>query len=384
MMCCNIILGRVDTTLISHRTDGRLESTYAILHQLLKETHPRWEYHEGMSKREFKKWQKGVQKGMMEIMKWPSIDSSQPQPRMVSTETKENYIQEIWECYPMKGVVCTFLVLRPLRQVGKVPALLCIPGSGQTMRDLTRGMALDYVREGWVAVCVDNAAAGDQADQENHFPDSWDYDYELSSRLLLELGWNWLGYTSFLDYKVLQWMKTAADIDPTKIVVSGFSLGTEPMMVLGIMDKDIYAFVYNDFLCNPQERAICMTALNERGRRSFPNSIRHLIPDYWHQFNFPDVCCALAPRPIIFTEGGLDRDFDKVRSAYRTAGAEGNATCYHYARFSQPESRSRLDSLPEGLTMEQYLPMVNVDAGHHYFKRDLILPWLRKLLKTNG
>lgn len=36
-------------------------------------------------------------------------------------------------------------------------------------------------------------------------------------------------------------------IKTDRIVVSGFSLGTEPMMVLGVLDKDIYAFVYNDF-----------------------------------------------------------------------------------------------------------------------------------------
>ena len=33
----------------------------------------------------------------------------------------------------------------------------------------------------------------------------------------------------------------------------------EPMMVLGVLDKDIYAFVYNDFLCQTQERAVVMT-----------------------------------------------------------------------------------------------------------------------------
>ena len=68
-------------------------------------------------------------------------------------------------------------------------------------------------------------------------------------------------------------------------------------------------FVYNDFLCQTQERAVVMTKPDKENRRPFPNSIRHLIPGYWRYFNFPDVVASLAPRPIIFTEGGLDRDF---------------------------------------------------------------------------
>lgn len=370
-----------DTTLVSHRADGRLENTYAVVHQMLHKTQPKWAFKKGMTKKEFSKWKKGLRKGMAEIMKWPAV-TGQPKPLCVNSERKEEWIEETWECYPMEGVVETFLVLRPLKATNEpLPALLCIPGSGQTMRDLKRGMARDYVREGWIAVCVDNAAAGDQADQENKYPDSWDYDYELSSRLLLELGWSWLGYTSFLNYQVLQWMKTEKSIRRDRIVVSGFSLGTEPMMVIGVMDDDIYAFVYNDFLCNTQERALSMTAIDEKGRRHFPNSIRHLIPDYWHMFNFADVCCALAPRPLIFTEGGLDREFNLVRSAYASSGSPDAVTCYHYARFQDPAARVDRQSLPEGLTMAEYLPMVNVDPGHHYFKRDYILPWLRELLK---
>ena len=51
----------------------------------------------------------------------------------------------------------------------------------------------------------------------------------------------------------------------------------------------IYAFVYNDFLCQTQERAVVMTKPDKENRRPFPNSIRHLIPGYWRYFNFPDV-----------------------------------------------------------------------------------------------
>ena len=136
-------------------------------------------------------------------------------------------------------------------------------------------MALNIAKQGYISVAVDNAAAGEAADLEPLTGTS--YDYDTPSRILLELGWSYLGYTSFLNKQVLEWMKCQPFIRKDRIVVSGFSLGTEPLMVLGVMDPSIYAFVYNDFLCQTQERAIVMTEPDQRGRRPFPNSIRHFL-----------------------------------------------------------------------------------------------------------
>ena len=118
--------------------------------------------------------------------------------------------------------------------------------------------ALNFVKEGYIAVAVDNPAAGEASDLERYTLGS-NYDYDVVSRHLLELGWSYLGYASYLDMQVLNWMKTQDHIRKDRIVVSGFSLGTEPMMVLGTLDTSIYAFIYNDFLCQTQERAEVIT-----------------------------------------------------------------------------------------------------------------------------
>lgn len=180
---------------------------------------------------------------------------------------------------------------------------------------------------------------------------------------------------------VLQWMKEQPYIRKDRIVVSGFSLGTEPMMVLGVLDKDIYAFVYNDFLCQTQERALVMTKPNEDLRRPFPNSIRHLIPNYWKYFNFPDIVASLAPRPIILTEGGLDRDFRLVQAAYRDTGKPNNVKYYHYPKYANPENRKDVEKLEEGMDIKSFFQAANVDPSSHYYKYELILPWLKDILK---
>lgn len=369
----------------SDRPDGRFASTYGAVHELLKRTTPKCAFDPGLTADELPQWQDAVQAAMEELMCHPPLAAECP-PVCISVQQREGYCEQKWEFYPLPGCVSTFCVLIPDGAEGALPAVLCIPGSGMAKEHLTgerpvanprTAMALNIVRRGYIAVAVDNAAAGEAADLEPLTGAG--YDYDTPSRFLLEMGWSWLGYTSYLDRHVLEWMKTRPEIRADRIVISGFSLGTEPMMVLGVLDRSVYGFVYNDFLCHTQERAIVMTRPDGAGRRPFPNSIRHLIPRFWHYFNFPDIAASLAPRPIIFTEGGLDRDFETVQRAYALSGSPENAACHHYPKYASPDRRSTLRALPEGVDRTTYFEMVNCDSPNHYFKEELILPWLDRI-----
>ena len=396
LLCLLVMNGNLLAQESQPRTDGRMVSSYAIVRNMLKEKTPRLAYRFGKTRKEFAQWQDSVRVAMQELMQFPQV-TGQPAPVCVKKEKRDTYTLEKWEFYPFPKCVSTFLVLIPDHLKKPVPGILCIPGAGRTKEGLAgesgtyacfsedyqnprTSMALDMVKQGYIAVAVDNAAAGEAADLEGP-SGSCDYDYDLVSRYLLEMGWSWLGYTSYLDYQVLQWMKTQSNIQQDRIVVSGFSLGTEPMMVLGVLDKDIYAFVYNDFLCQTKERAEVLTKPDEKGRRRFPNSIRHLIPRYWDYFNFPDVVAALAPRHLILTEGGLDRDFRLVKSAYKDCGAPDNVKTYHYKKFAEPSKRKDVEKLPEGLSASEFFEAANVDTQGHYFKHELVMPWLKSILQ---
>ena len=404
MVCALPLMGTAQTNQekefsrpTSFREDGRFLSSYGIVHDMIHNLQPKYAYRDNMSKKEFLKWQKNVSTAMKTLMKFPP-SQNQPAPKLVETSPRDGYVLEKWEFYPFQQAVSTFLVLKPNHISKPTPAFLCIPGSGRTKEGLVGekgvhdkftekfadpqlAMGLNFVKEGYIVVAVDNAAAGEASDLEKYYYGS-NYDYDIVSRILLEIGWNWLGYTTYLDKLVLDWMKAQNYIDNKRIIVSGFSLGTEPLMALGVIDKDIFAFIYNDFLCNTQERAIVMTRANDKGRRRFPNSIRHLIPDYWKYFNFPDVVASLAPRPIIFTEGGLDRDFDLVKSAYAVMGASQNIKCYHYPKFAKLENRSQLKAVPMGIDAKTYFRLVNVDPPAHYFKYKLVVPWVNEILSN--
>ena len=295
----------------------------------------------------------------------------------------------------MPGSVVPYLVLIPdgVDAAHKAPGVLCIPGFGgskeglagetegdyeltsQPVEPVKKGaMALHYVKKGLVAVAVDNTSCAELSD--NGY-----FDYLNTSRILLEMGWSYLGLTAYQDWIVLNWMKGQDFVNKERIIVSGFSLGTEPLMVLGALDPSIYAFVYNDFLCRTLERILVMTEPDSKGARPFPNSIEHLIPGFLTQFDFPDLVAALAPRPVICTEGGLDRDFDLIGKAYRIAGKPENFTFYHYKKFADPKDRKQIEKVPEGINRDVFFEIVNVDPKNHYFKGEWVLPWIDKVLK---
>lgn len=382
-----------DSLITTHRTDGRFLSSRGVVQQLMKTHPPILSFNDRIGPAEFTHWQSDMKESMRKLMRHPSAEAATPQ--RIKTVHRDGYRIEKWESYPLPGAVVPYLVLIPdgADTTHPTPAVLCIPGFGQT-KELLAGetindfrlegnpqtepgkncMALHMVRQGLIAVAVDNVSFGELMDDGRA-------DYLNTSRMLLEMGWSYLGLTSWQDKVILDWMKTQPLVDTNRIIVSGFSLGTEPLMVLGLLDDSIYAFIYNDFLCNTRERILVMTKPDSNGNRPFPNSIEHLIPEFLTQFDFPDIVAALAPRPVICTEGGLDRDFKKIAKAYEICGAAENFTFHHYAKYADPSVRMDLQEVPEGIDRTQFFRIVNCDPPSHYFKTEWVLPWIKHLLR---
>lgn len=389
------ILGWTNLVMAQSLAESGNCSTRSAVVNLMKEAKPFLDLDTTMTAQQFAKWQSQMSSEMARLMRHPAATDA---PAVKVTEAqRDGYRIEKWLSFPLPQTTVPFYVLIPdgVTAQNPAPAVLCIPGFGQT-KELVAGeragnytlegepdsvlrkaaMAVHFVKEGLVAIAVDNPSFGELSDNGVS-------DYLVTSRFLLELGWSYLGLASWQDKVILDWMKTQPEINKDRIIVCGFSLGTEPLMALGLMDDSIYAFVYNDFLCRTRERALVMNKPDAQGRRGFPNSDEHLIPEFLTVFDFPDIVAALAPRPVICTEGGMDRDFKIIAKAYDIAGAPENFEYHHYAKYADPANRQYLDSLPEGLDRNEFFRLANVDSPNHYFKLEWILPWVRTLLNND-
>ncbi len=380
------------------RPDGRYMSGRGFTQYLIKHARPKLRFDPGFSAARRQAWQLEVRMKMRELMAFPPV-VKQPPPKKLATRHRDGYRVEKWESYPEPGSVVPFLMLVPggVDADNPAPAVMCFPGSTRS-KEGTAGepelharftkprhaeqnkMASRYARAGIVSVVIDNPGVAETSDLER-FGMAPNYDRNAFSAQLLELGRHYLGLSAFQKLDILRWLKNQPFVDRKRIALSGHSLGTEPLMVMGVLDPEIAAFVFNDFLSPTLQRAIVATKPDERGVRPPMNWIGHRVPGIWRWFDFPDIVASLAPRPLIITEGGPTHALEKVRAAYQLAGAEHKLTIRYYPKYSDPAARHAGEEIPEGLTQADWFEYANVDAPQHYFKGDAAVPWLVEILK---
>src|SRR5690606_22726278 len=151
------------------------------------------------------------------------------------------------------------------------PAILCYPGSNRSKEELAgepelnnkftterhsqkNNMAKFYVQNGFVAIAIDNPGVAEVSDLE-YVSTAPSYYRETFSRHLIDMGWHYMGLSAFNGQQTLNWMRKLGFIDPNRIGLSGHSLGTEAAMILAILNPDIKALIFNDFLTNTRRRA---------------------------------------------------------------------------------------------------------------------------------
>ena len=363
---------------------------------MLRNAQPLLSFKSHFTKGEMEIWKNKVKLKMEELMNFPIVPP-QPVPKLLNKQIKDGYTLEKWEIYPQPGSVVPFFIMIPdgVSKMNPGPAVLCFTGSAGTKETLVgeenivpiftpphpdkNKMALFYVKQGIISVVVDHPGVGESSDLER-FKKSRGYDRGVFSTYLLDLGWSYLGLSAFQGQQILNWMKNLEFVNKNRIALSGHSLGTEPAMVLAVMNPDICAVVYNDFMCRWLEREKVLTKPDSNGTRPYYSGLIHFPPGTLKWFDYPDIVASLAPRPVILTEGGAESDLNLIKYAFGIMGASDSIAIYHYPKYKNPKDRKKYDTIPEGLNLEEYFQYENVDAPNHYFKSEVAVPWLKGIL----
>ena len=369
-------------TFATDREDGRFVQTAAMLQAYMKNLQPKLAFDSHMTTDQFPAWRTAVRERLLDLMCFPEGFPEQPAPRRLWKRERDGYELQKWEAYPEPFSVVPFLVLVPdgVSKRAPAPAVMCFPGSTHSKESLageqelngrkprkathwkTNRQALHYVRRGLVSVAVENPATGETASPLQ--PRS------RMSDCALWMGRNYLGVSVFQKAHILKWLTQQAFVDSNRIATSGHSLGSNPADILGVLYPDIVkAVIHNDFVCNWHERAISGNCLP-------PGGPHHTVPGLFRWFDHTDLEAALAPRPLLFTEGGRMNQIRKIESAYRLLNASDKLQIHHYAKYATPEQRPLADvPLPDGVTPMQYLEYANVDVPMHRFRPDKAVPW---------
>ncbi|NKB70066.1 MAG: hypothetical protein GKR89_23585 [Candidatus Latescibacteria bacterium] len=378
-------------TLVSNRQDGRFIDTAGFVQAFIKSHRPKLAFDPDMDPRQFPAWRQRLGEKVFELMAFPEV-VQQPAPKRVAVEQRAGYQLQRWEIYPEPFCVVPYLMLVPdgTSAQSPAPAVMCFPGysgskegmagepelndrkldwSAEKWRD--NCIALHFVRQGMIAVAVDNPARAET--------DSALRDLSGVSLCMLWSGRSYLGISVFQKTQILQWLAQLDMVDAQRIATCGLSLGSDPADIVGLLNPDLVrAVIHNDFLCDWRERTIAQNA--------YGSTPHHVVPGMYGWFDAPDIQAALAPRPLLYTEGGRALHISRVRAAYKMTGAPDNVKVHYYKKYESADARLYDDRpIPEGLTNEEYFLYANVDVANHRFHPKYAVPWLTKILaaKTN-
>ena len=368
------------------REDGRYESDVAWARDMLMDMRPAYSLDEVKRGEDFPAWRAKVREKLHELLQIPD-----PLPevefKLLSEEPREGYRLRTYEFYPEPKLAVRMLMLVPdaaAEGMVRAPAMVSLPGSGASLESLA-GEPDEYVcrfparnRQSWffakmgvVGVALENpGTAHNGVEGVNH----WASQMQFARLMTLAGRSNW-GFATAHVLETIQFLRGLPFIDAERIGVSGMSLGCIPALYAAVLDDGISAVIYNDFVSSWAANATSVT-------KQLDGGVDARRPFGFHRWfdDEPDLMAAVAPRPMIFSEGGSWKNcIEKVRRAYELAGAPGNLTVRYYEKFADPASRKYEDvdlHKVQGLTDDDYLLHSNVDATQHSFHPDVNLPWL--------
>lgn len=342
------------------------------------------------TKEEFFLWKHQVQKKAYELMQFPEEMYEEPQVRFLFSKQRDGYRIEKYEISPEPDLWVPFLVMIPdgASKQNKAPGVLCFHGwrgpkeglCGEEFIDLEYGdpvetdrlpfsdcFALHYVRKGFVSLASDWAGVNEMGGE---------YDWQKLAMKMVFKGRNYVGFCVEYRLAMFKWLAKQDFVDADRIGLAGYSLGTETSMFLALIEPRVQAVCHNDFVsCNEQRIISCFP----------PDELTpvHMVPGFHEWFSFPDLIAAFAPKPYLLTEGGVQADLERIGKAYEIAGNADAYTYYHYPEFADPANRHYdYKPIPEGIDTAEYFKYANVVPEHHFFKKDLCVPWLQEQLKN--
>ncbi len=368
------------------RADGRFVDIEGFMQRYMKSIEPRLAFDPEMKPEHFDGWRALVAEKLRELLSFPDVVSPQPPPKLMWAEPRDGYELQKWESYPEPHKVVPFLVLVPDGVSAQHPgaAVMCFPGSTHSKEFLAgepeiiswapenkhpirNQMARHYAEAGIVAVAVDHPDMGERT--TNVFGISR-YEWGVHA---IWAGLCFEGVSVFEKLTILDWLKERDDIDASRIAVCGHSLGAKPALHIGVLDPSIAAVVWNDFVSNWREREVFSSLLRCH--------LGHYIPGMEQWFDYVDLMASLAPRPFLITEGGRTPDLEKVRKAWGITGRPEHYSVSYCAKYATPDKRPHdYDELFDGITDDEYYEYANVDVEDHYFKGDIAVPWLARVL----
>ena len=183
---------------------------------------------------------------------------------------------------------------------------------------------LKYAQEGYVVFCPDARAFGErresprQAEREDFFICCT---CEYLNNIAISLGRSLMGMQTWDLMRLIDFIESRNDCDPSRIACAGLSGGGMQTLWLCAMDDRVKCGITSGYFYGIKEALLMM-----------PNCSCNYIPGLWLEVDMGDVAALIAPRPFMIETGSHDHlngesglanvynQVDIARDAYKLLG----------------------------------------------------------------
>lgn len=302
--------------------------------------------------------------------------------KLLKKERRPGYTLREYEFSPYEGYVVKTMILCPDdAKPGKTPVMVCVPGTAYSYQTVAgepnpywcpyptrERQAWWYCKVGMIGVALENVA------NANNVHDDIRY-YKSQAWALARLGKirdarGPLSQEKLMTREItmcINFLKKSKLVDPTKIGVSGMSLGCIVIDAARAL-PDVKAICYNDFAIHNSARRLCLT-------RCMSNAI---------QGGFRGdgglTWMALPPKYLLLNEGGAYKNhIENIEKAYEMAGCRDRLTVHYYDHFAPPiyHLHDAKDlAMMRDYDMDDFYRHNNCDPYDHSFHAESALPWI--------
>jgi len=231
-----------------------------------------------------------------------------------------------------EGMSVPFMVLLPAALTEPAPGVLCVHGHGDGMNPLIgldahgqpiedeyqHCFALEACRRGFVVLAFDMLCFGRRRDFE-YLTQTGTPACDSPSKVALQIGATMLGLRVFDARRMLELLGAQPEVDAQRLGMAGISGGGTITFTTTVLDDRVRAAMISGYF--NQYSAFMQV----------PHCVDNFVPGLATVAEMPDLGCAIAPRPLLISQGMEDPIFPlaatregvlKLREAYRLHGVE--------------------------------------------------------------
>jgi dienelactone hydrolase len=223
-------------------------------------------------------------------------------PQVLSKQTDGDVELEDVRFRADRGLWIPAIVAKPVGATKPLPAIICLPGTSGTRQHLTdanlklspfprTGWARALAREGFVTISLDYR--GSEARQQDIYTEA------VREQLA---GRSYMGLLVYEVMRAVDYLQTRADVDRTRIGVTGFSLGGAMAWYAAAADPRLRVVVP---VCGGAGTYNALTSYRKQtsyhSQYFYPAGFLNTFPG-----DQPELFAALAPRPVLIV--GRDQD----------------------------------------------------------------------------